>query len=1057
MKKLLSFCVMFIFIINITNGQRLLKSYGKKDITIEFNVPSVKFKGVEEISSLIPIIEKGTPLQIKGAPDLPKLTATIAIPDDEKMIFEILDAEYKEYKNIDIAPSKGIITRDQDPTKIPYTYGKYYEKNAFFPGKLAELQEPFIQRRIRGQAIWVYPLQYNPVSKTLRVYTKLIVRVYSSGQKDTKNIITQKTKNKTTTPGFEQIFEKTFINYKNLKYTPIEEGTPGRMLIICYDDFLEEIQPFVDWKKQKGIETELVPVSSIGNDANSIKNYVQSYFDNNDDFCYLLLVGDAPQITSSSTYAGDSDNDYGYLAGDDHRIDIFVGRFSAETEEQVITQVERTIHYERDIFTNATWLNYGLGIASDEGEGIGDDGESDADHMDNIKTDLLDYGYSDVYSVYESSGATSTDITNYINSGLGIINYVGHGTATSWASVDPSRYTISMVEDLNNSYILPFIWTVACVVGDFVDSYCFSESWLRAVDNNGNPIGAIAVIGSTINQSWATPMSAQDEMVDILIETYPDNLKRTFGGLIANGWGQMIDDYGTDGEDMADTWTCFGDPSLMVRTKAPDTMIVMHNYGIPQGASEFAVSCEVEGALVSITQNNEILGTGYISSGNVNISFNEPIILPDSILITVTAYNKTTYQKYIPVITTNDPPIAGFYATPRVITQGEYVQFYDTSLNYPTQWNWEFEGATITTSNQMNPLVRYLIPGKYNVKLEVSNLNGTSIYIKSDYITVEPVSSPPVAEFEANKTSIRVGDSITFTDLSTNLPDSWYWEFEGGTPSTSTEQNPTIKYNTPGIYKVSLVATNSFGSDTITKTNYIIVDLPEYCQAMAASSYEYISNVTMDSLNNSSSWGGYQDFSSMSVIVEPGDTINVSVSIGNLYSSDALYVWADWNRDGDFYDEEELVYQNDDDQEVYEFTINVPLEIAKGPVRVRFRLNDLSFDPTTEPCGTTSYGEVEDYTIIVEIEEQEDVIAQENSIETNNDFIVYPNPVKSNLHIITHSPKNTVSMYNMLGKKVFSKTIGSNEIIDLSELPSGIYMLILENEKNVKSIKIIKQ
>ena len=1052
MKKLLSFCVMFIFVINITSGQKLLKSFGKKDITIEFNVSSIKFEDVEEIKSLIPIIENGTPIQIKGTPDLPKLTATIAIADDEKMIFEILDAKYKEYKNIDIAPSKGIITRDQDPTKISYTYGKYYEKDAFFPGKLVELKEPFIQRKIRGQAIWVYPLQYNPVNKTLRVYTKLVVRVYSSGQKDTKNIITQKIKNKTTTPGFEQIFEKTFINYKNLKYTPIEEGTPGRMLIICYDDFLEEIQPFVDWKKQKGIETEVLPVSSIGNNANSIKSYVQNYFDNNNDFCYLLLVGDGPQVSTSSTSAGDSDNDYGYLVGNDHRIDIFVGRFSAETEQQVITQVERTIHYERDIFTNATWLNYGLGIASDEGTGgYGDDGESDAQHMDNIKSDLLNYGYSDVYSVYQSTGATSTNITNYINSGLGVINYVGHGSVTSWYSVDPNQYTISMVEALNNPYHLPFIWTVACVVGDFVNNYCFSESWVRSIDNNGNPIGAVAVIGSTINQSWASPMDAQDEMVDILIETYPNNLKRTFGGLIANGWGHMIDEYGNDGENMADTWTCFGDPSLMVRTKVPDTMIVTHNTSILQGATNFTIQCDAEGALVSITHNNDILGTDYIISGSTNVDFSAPITFTDSILVTVTAYNKTTYQKYVPVITTTDPPIAGFYAAPTVITQGEYVQFYDTSLNYPNQWFWEFEGATTTTSNQMNPTIQYLTPGVYDVKLVVTNNNGTDSILKIDYITVNPVTNPPVADFEANQTTITVGETVSFTDLSTNLPDSWYWEFEGGTPSSSTDQNPTVTYNTPGDFTVTLTATNSYGSNTITKTNYITVTLPEYCDASASNQYEYISNVSMGSINNSSSWGGYEDYSSMSTVVYPGDNVNVSVSISNLYFADVLYVWADWNRDGDFYDTGELVYQNDNDENVYNFTINVPPNISSGTIRVRFRLNDTYNDPTTEPCGTTSYGEVEDYSLYV------DIVTNDNFSKNNNNFIVYPNPVKSNLHIQTQNVENSITLFDMYGKKVVSKTIGTNGIINVSNLPAGIYMLVLKNNKNVKTIKIIKE
>ncbi len=1054
MKKRIVFLIAILFFaINRFDGQKLISAVGNNEVTIEFSVPSVNFLNAKGINASIPVIPDGSPIQIKGAPDLQKLTATIMIPDADKMEVKIVYAEYKDYQNVNIAPSKGIIKRNQNPDEIPYTYGAFYNKNAFFPGKLAELKTPFIQRSIRGQAVWVYPLQYNPVTKTLRVYSKLTIKIYSTGKKDTRNVLTPAMKNKILTPGFRQIAEKTFINYKEAKYTPIEEGTPGRMLIICYDDFMDEIQPFVEWKKQKGIETEVVALSSIGNNAGNIKSYVQDYYNNHSDFCYLLLVGDGPQLTPSSTGAGDSDNDYGYLAGNDHRIDIFVGRFSAETAQQVTTEVERTIYYEKNIYTNASWLNYGLGIASDEGTGgQGDDGESDAQHMDNIKSDLLNYGYSAINSVYQSTGADANDISNYINQGLGIINYVGHGTETSWYSVDPSGYTTTMIQNLQNSYELPFIWTVACVVGNFVNYDCFAETWIRSTDNNGNPIGAVATIGSTINQSWASPMDAQDEMVDILVETYPNNLKRTFGGLIANGWGHMIDEYGSDGENMADTWTCFGDPSLMVRTKAPDTMIVTHQDSIPQGATSFTVQCDVEGALVSITHNNEIMGTGYVNSGSITIAFNTPVTFADSILVTVTAYNKVTYQKYVPVKITTDPPVAGFYGTPLTITQGEYVQFYDTSLNYPTQWNWYFEGAVTTSSTQMNPNIQYMTPGTYDVKLVVTNPNGTDSIIKQDYITVNPVTEPPVADFEADQTTVVVGSTVNFTDLSTNLPDNWYWEFEGGTPSSSTDQNPSVTYNTTGTYTVSLVASNSFGSDTMVKTAYITVTPPEYCDANATTQYEYISNVSMGNIDNTTSWDGYGDYTNLSTTVTPGDQLDVTVNIGSLYSSDVLYVWADWNLDGDFDDNGELVYSNTNALNTYQFTITVPSTAVGGNTRIRFRLNDESSDPQTLPCGTTSYGDVEDYTLYV------DVITNNNTVSTLNGLTVYPNPVNSVLFVNTTEKNGFITLYDISGKAVFTSKIhqGQNKI-DVSELPAGVYILKIAGQKSVKTEKVIKK
>lgn len=85
------------------------------------------------------------------------------------------------------------------------------------------------------------------------------------------------------------------------------------------------------------------------------------------------------------------------------------------------------------------------------------------------------------------------------------------------------------------------------------------------------------------------------------------------------------------------------------------------------------------------------------------------------------------------------------------------------------------------------------------------------------------VPSAPVADFSATPTTICPGQTVNFTDLSTYSPTSWSWTFTGGVPATSTLQNPSVVYNTPGTYAVTLTATNASGSDSETKTAYITV------------------------------------------------------------------------------------------------------------------------------------------------------------------------------------------------------------------------------------------
>ncbi len=80
----------------------------------------------------------------------------------------------------------------------------------------------------------------------------------------------------------------------------------------------------------------------------------------------------------------------------------------------------------------------------------------------------------------------------------------------------------------------------------------------------------------------------------------------------------------------------------------------------------------------------------------------------------------------------------------------------------------------------------------------------------------------PVADFMSDETIIPVGENVNFTDLTSGIPSDWSWTFEGGTPATSTDQNPQdIVYNTAGLFSVKLVSSNNMGIDSIVKESYI--------------------------------------------------------------------------------------------------------------------------------------------------------------------------------------------------------------------------------------------
>lgn len=116
--------------------------------------------------------------------------------------------------------------------------------------------------------------------------------------------------------------------------------------------------------------------------------------------------------------------------------------------------------------------------------------------------------------------------------------------------------------------------------------------------------------------------------------------------------------------------------------------------------------------------------------------------------------------------------------------------------------------------------------------------------------------SAPVVDFSASQTSIYTGNVISFTDLSTEAPTSWLWNFQGGTPSTSTVQNPTnIQYNSAGTYTVTLTATNADGNNTKTKTGYITVSLP-LLPTLTTSAISILNTTTAITGGNITSQGG---------------------------------------------------------------------------------------------------------------------------------------------------------------------------------------------------------
>ena len=630
-----------------------------------------------------------------GEPDMPMTGIPVMIGDKARMDVRVIDAQYTDYEGIEVAPSKGDFPRTIDPATVPYTYGDCYSQDAFFPANNVGLYEPYIIRDFRGQNMAVYPYAYNPVTKTLRVYYDMTLEMYKVDDSGTNTMETRRSNVVKMDPDFKSVYQRHFINFETAmnRYTPVDED--GDLLIICYDNFISSMTDFVNWKKTRGMNTTIVGTSTAGTTYSAIKSYIQSQYNANNNLTHVLLVGDVAQIpgytyTGASGYEGKGDNPYGQIVGSDIYNDVFIGRFSASSAAQVTTQVNRIITYERDLTTSSSWCQNGLGVSKNEG-GAGHNGEDDYEHIENIRTDLLNFGYSTVYQDYYGASnypsTSTTTISNHINSGVGIINYCNHGSQTAWQS---HNYTNTHVNALTNDNKLPFVFSVACYNGQYdYSSDCFGEAWLHAT-NGSNPTGAISGTFSYISQPWIPPMWAQDEFVDILVESYNNNIKHTAAGAAVNGMMGIFDHYSTTEAQAVGTyqaWILFGDPSLMLRTKTPQAMTVTHNGSIQPAVTNYTVNVtNGNGALATITNaNHEILGKATVSNNTATINITGTFTPGEDLTLCVFGYNKVTYLGTIQVIASEGPYIVVNSYTPTTANVGEQTNLSLVLKNLGTQ------------------------------------------------------------------------------------------------------------------------------------------------------------------------------------------------------------------------------------------------------------------------------------------------------------------------------------------------------------------------------------
>ena len=299
--------------------------------------------------------------------------------------------------------------------------------------------------------------------------------------------------------------------------------------------------------------------------------------------------------------------------------------------------------------------------------------------------------------------------------------------------------------------------------------------------------------------------------------------------------------------------------------------------------------------------------------------------------------------------------------------------------------------------------------------------------VKQDVQLTPIPNTPPLADFDAEKELVTVGSTVRFNDLSQGLRlVSWAWQFEGGTPATSTEHNPVVVYETPGTFDVALTVTDASGqTHTLTKSNYIDV----YHSISIHNGEVTLADCRGLFLPSGGDCGHYGNNENYKMTIRPENTNRrIIVNFLNFKTQ-----------------------PNADVLSVYDGTsTNAPLIGSFSGME----LPDSITATNTEGALTFTFISSEyinffGWVATLTCTGGESV--DENGMEV---AIVYPNPCKSSLNIETKGLVN-YGLYNSLGQCVLSGVFVDETLVETTGLPAGVYILRIIGESGCKVEKLV--
>ena len=577
--------IILLFSFNIHSQELRVNNQSRSSLSLQLTIDNYDIKEIhdgDDIMHEVALNNLALPNE-QGRPNLPYVNRFIAIPQGSNAKIVIDNYKKEIIKDINIAPSKGIVS-EYDTTS---TYTKdlsIYSKNELYPAEIASLSENTKLRGIDAALLYISPVQYNPVSKELVIYTEINLSIEFEGECKTFG------EDRLRSIYWDPILQHNILNYNSLPTIDYAErmqkwiaddaeGAEYLIIIPDNESMREHAQRLADYRSKQGIISKVYSLKDINQyTPDYIRNwFIDAY--NNWEIApvAVCLLGDYDEtnttlgipnfifnFNSNETYI--SDRPYSDV-NDDLIPDMAFSRLSAENAQEAKIMVDKQIDYEfnkpvmDESFYQSPIMTYSYQMI----KWFQITAESLIGHLkhkgkDPYRMNMI-LNFDNVFDdkVWSSAENTSQVLNYFGPNGLGYIpeypyqvgdfidfdydenplldkiskdpGYIllnrGHGWFTIWSCPPLSSTSLHVLTNYNK---YPFVLSINCGTGAFDRSNCLAENFMKYKD-----IGAVGVIAATYESHTYT----NDSYLWGVWDFFENDFLPDYGNSVANNNNYM--------------------------------------------------------------------------------------------------------------------------------------------------------------------------------------------------------------------------------------------------------------------------------------------------------------------------------------------------------------------------------------------------------------------------------------------------------------------------------------------------------------------------------------